>query len=190
MKHLILLALLIASCTPVPTPTPVAVPVVKDYWKKTEHRDAAVKALQTYAKDLLAFKPKDAAEWCMEGDPLVYYTRLLSAMAVYENDKADPNYTYREKFKNGRGEFVISTGLTQVSYESCRGYGVTGATTESLKGINQNLECAARIYNRQIRKWGVIAQGNSQGAAAYFSTMRTSGKGPSTKKLICALYKK
>ncbi len=190
MKYLIVL--LLASCTTLPVQAPKEEkPVVVEsgsnfYWPTKALADANRKALQDYAKELLAFTPKDKAHWCWRDgmSALDFYTKLISALAKYESNY-NPNLVYKEKFKNGRGEFVLSTGIGQVSYESCRGYGVAGATTESLKGVAQNMECIAKIFNRQVRKSGYIAKGNSLGAAAYFSTMRDSGKGPDVRQMVC-----
>lgn len=102
---------------------------------------------------------------------------LLAAMAKYESSYK-PETTYKENFKNDKGEYVISTGLFQLSYESVGGYGYK-VTTEQLKDPFLNIEIAIKILEKWVVSDGYIA-GNGQspykGGARYWSVLRASGK--------------
>lgn len=103
---------------------------------------------------------------------------LMAAMAKYESG-FNPTSTYKESFKNSRGEYVISTGLFQVSYESSRGYGFSGITTDQLKDPYKNIDVAIAIIDKWATQDGVIAgSGKSpyKGLSRYWSTLRSSGK--------------
>jgi hypothetical protein len=116
---------------------------------------------------------------------------LMAAMAKYESS-FNASSTYKESFKNGRGEYVISTGLFQVSYESSRGYGFAGITTEQLKDPYKNIDVAIAILNKWATADGVIAgSGKSpyRGGARYWSVLRASGKLESVKKLYAQYAK-
>lgn len=78
------------------------------------------------------------------------WVHLLAAMCKFESSFKETS-TYKENFKNSKGEYVISTGLFQVSYESVRGYGFTGITTDDLKDPFKNIEVAIKI----LEKWVV-----------------------------------
>jgi hypothetical protein len=171
MKYLISLWIIFAftSCTTVPTKTPEPEPTPVKLWL---YQDVTYTALDTYGRELLKAEPKDAKEWCTSWDRVNkrdFYNALLAHMATRESGR-DPKQTYKEKFKNAKGEYVISTGLLQVSYESCGSYGVK-TTTEGLKDPAKNLECAVRILNRWIPNDGYIAR-DKLGAGRYWSVMR------------------
>jgi hypothetical protein len=107
----------------------------------------------------------------------------MAAMSRYDSS-FNPSATYRENFKNSRGEYVISTGLFQVSYESSRGYGFAGITTEQLKDPYKNIDVAMAIMDKWATADGTIA-GNGKspykGGSKYWSVLRASGKLESVK---------
>lgn len=105
------------------------------------------------------------------------WVHLLAAMTRYESN-FKPTLTYQEKFKNSKGEFVISTGLLQLSYESSRGYGFPGITTEQLKDPFKNLEVGVAILSKLVAQDGVITSDKApwKGGARYWSVLRSTGK--------------
>jgi hypothetical protein len=125
---------------------------------------------------------------------------LLSCMAEQESN-FNPQLEYREKFKNGKGETVISTGLLQVSYESVGGFGSPGETTESLKDPFTNITCAVRILERLVARDKRVAgfDGASWlGGARYWAVLRNTKYGSDGKvifegvkkiKTLCRAYK-
>jgi hypothetical protein len=112
------------------------------------------------------------------------WVHLFAAMAKHESNFR-PTLEFKENFKNSRGEWVISTGLFQLSYESARGYGFTGITTEQLKNPYKNIEVAVKIMRTLVAKDGVVSSGPIwRGAARYWSVLR-SGKAQATLKTLC-----
>jgi len=135
---------------------------------------------QSYVYQKVSVLPRFAGdtEYCPQGMSQANYTHLMAAMAKYESN-FNPQTTYKERFKNGRGEYVISTGLMQLSYESSRGYGFRDATTEKLKDPYYNLDVGVAILKRLIERDGVLSEyrdGRWRGASAYWSTLRSTGK--------------
>ena len=172
----ILTALILAACTSVPVEPgkeDVKPVLASDYWPNEELRAASLRALNDHGGDLLTFSPKDKSEWCWkEGETAVsFYNRLFSAIAKFESNYK-PDATYLESFKDGKGNRVVSTGLMQVSQESCSVVYSYKSTTESLKNPYNNLACTAKIFARWTPSHGVIAQDSKKGGAIYFSTLR------------------
>jgi hypothetical protein len=140
---------------------------------------------QEYVYSKVANMPhaKDGKEFCPNGLTQRNFVHLFAAIAKHESNY-NPKLTYREAFKNSKGEFVISTGLHQVSYESSRGYGFAGITTEDLKDPKKNIDVAVAIIRKLVGQDGVVANHtgtNWKGGARYFSTLRITGKLQSVK---------
>lgn len=185
MEKIIIAALLLTACTTKVEQKPVET-VYTDSWPSADMREASLNAINKYGTALLAFEPKDKADFCMGADKVAFYNKLIASIAKYESEY-NPSLTYKENFDEDMNKCavtkkpcVISTGLTQTSQLSCRGYGVTNATTEGLKGIDQNLECTVRILNKLIPKYGSIAD-----AGKYWSTMKPTGKLAVIKEMMC-----
>lgn len=175
------------SCTkPVP-PTKqeekASYPVLEKW--KPEWSPIVIDALETYGKELLAFSPKDKSEWCFGEDNKLNYLRLIQGMAKYESN-FDPSTTYKETFHDRQGRNVISTGLLQMSAESCNGYGMTKKLTryEELLDVHTNAECAVRVLNKWIPRDGFVAKDNL-GAGRYWSVLRPGTKKDAIKKIMC-----
>ncbi len=180
---LLLATLILASCSPVQkvpekTETPEKTPVQEAKCGKGQwcyvFTNETKKAITLYGKDLLAANPSDYAKYCGTAPKLDCYNAILHGMSVYESG-IDPSKTYKENFEDAKGNYVISTGLLQVSVESCKSYGSSANSTEDLKIPEKNLECSVRILNRWIPKDGVIAGGSYgewKGAARYWSILR------------------
>lgn len=178
----------LVSCTTVPPPTKqeekAALPTIEGW--KSDWSPIVIDALETYGKELLTFTPKDKAEWCFGEDNKLNYLRLIQAMAKYESD-FDPSQTYKEEFEDVQGRNVISTGLLQVSVESCNNYVMTKKLTkyEELLDVHTNMECAVKIMNKWIPRHGVIAQEPKLGSAIYWSVMREKGKRKYVNQIMC-----
>lgn len=171
MKHLIV-ALLLTSCATSPTVKDNLTVPLNASWPNADWQAYAYEK----AKDLP--RTTDEKEFCPQGLTTANWVHLMSAMAYYESGYS-PAKTYREKFKNGRGEYVISTGLFQVSYESSRGYGYPGITTADLKAPLLNIDVAVSILKKLTLRDGVVANHSGQpwlGGQRYWSVLRTTGK--------------
>jgi len=134
------------------------------------------KEWQAYAYEKVGVLPMtpDGVEWCPQGLTRANRVHLLAALVKHESN-FNPNLEYKEAFKNGRGEWVISTGLGQVSYESARGYGFRDATTQKLKDPEYNIKVVAAILKRWFAIDGVVSgrkDGKWRGGARYFSVFR------------------
>jgi hypothetical protein len=131
-------------------------------------------------------KVRDEFQLCPKGLTRRNWVHFFAAMAKHESN-FKPALTYKENFKNSRGEYVISTGLFQVSYESSRGYGFKGITTEQLKDPYKNIEVAVKIVKTLAGRDGTL-QGKQGmvylGASKYWSVLR-SGKAQATLKTLC-----
>jgi hypothetical protein len=126
---------------------------------------------------------KDEKRFFKDGLTQENWVHLFAGMCNFESGFR-PAHTYKEAFKNSRGEFVISTGLFQVSYESAAGYGFKGITTEQLKDPYKNIDVAVAIMRRLVTRDGIVASGtnnfNSLGGARYWSVLRE----PKIKEVI------
>lgn len=160
-----------------PTPIkidPIPATQVKSLFPVQAWTDHALKEVQN--SELVSVTPKDGFLFCPQGMSAENWVHLLASMAKYESDFI-PDKTYRENFRNSRGEWVISTGLLQLSYESVAGYGFR-VTTEDLKDPFLNLTISVKILEKWVTRDGVITSGGSpyRGGARYWSVLRSSGK--------------
>jgi hypothetical protein len=120
---------------------------------------------------LLASSPVDAQEFFGKNNPtLDDWVNLMLAISYFESGH-NPNVTYKENFKNQHGEYVISTGLFQLSYASAAGYGYT-VTTEQLKDPYLNIEIATVILETLVTQDNRIAGGSLKGASRYWAVLR------------------
>lgn len=168
----LLVVLLLASCT---APKPF-----RSAWPKLEWQEYVFNAVRDmpYARD--------EKDFCPQGLSQRNWVHLMAAIVRYESN-FNPQLEYREAFKNGKGETVISTGLFQVSYESSRGYGFPNITTEDLKDPFKNIDVGVAILRKLIGQDGVVANTEGtqwKGGARYFSTLRHTGKLDAVKKYI------
>jgi len=139
-----------------------------------------------YEKVKVLPNPKDGKEFCPEnGLTRENWVHLFSAMSKFESNY-NPNLIYKEKFRNGRGELILSTGLMQISYEQSRhsDYGYPRVTTEQLKDPFTNLDIAVKIMKRVVEMDGVAANHSGsawRGGSRAWSVLRPSGKLSSVK---------
>lgn len=156
--------------------------VGKQIFPVKEWQEHAINTIK--ASKLAGYTPKDYNSFCPKWND-ANYVALLGAMTKYESD-FKPSTTYKENFKNSRGEYVISTGMLQLSYESARGYGFSDATTEKLKDPKYNITVAVKILEKWIKGDGLITSGGSpyKGGGRYWSCLRNSGKLSSVKSYM------
>ena len=132
--------------------------------------------------------PSDKAAFFPNGGTDAEWMALITAM-MKEESGHNPSLTYTESFKDKNGNYVISTGLLQLSQESVRGYAaynpaLANITTEDLKNPQTNIDAGLTILKRLVERDGCIScsykdsNGNTvyQGGAAYWSVLRPSGK--------------
>lgn len=177
-----------------PKPQPVKVEAPKEIPAPVNDEVSPVKSLfpnqdwANYVWKLVADMPTPGDQYILskKGMTRTNWVHFFAAMAKHESN-FKPELEYRENFKNGRGETVISTGLFQLSYESARSYGFTGITTEDLKDPYKNIEVAVAIMKKWVKADGVINGkhfGKYLGGARYWSVIR-AGKAQATFKTIC-----
>ena len=159
------------------------------FWPNKEYTASLAAILSgPLAKDLLNTVPKDAEYWCYNKypDKIQFYLSFISAMSKYESNWS-PDTTYSEPdIFDRHGNHVVSTGLLQVSSESCSGYGMKYLSNSELKKPENNFECAVRILSRWIMRDGVIAS-DLKGAARYWSVVRPGAKHKKEqiRKMVC-----
>jgi hypothetical protein len=134
---------------------------------------------QEYAYSKVYDMPKasDEKEFCPKGLTQRNWVHLLAAMAKYESNY-NPKLEYKEAFKNGKGETVISTGLFQVSYESS-GLVRKGTRHEELHNPKINIDIATDLIRYYVKRDGVVANHSGEawrGASRYWSVMRPKHK--------------
>lgn len=154
---------------------------IQFYWPKPEFASNFYEQFKIHGKPLLNFIPQDATEW---GFPTSltphkvaeFYCKLFSAMAKFESNYKE-DLVYLEKFVDRKGKRVSSTGLLQMSEESCSLVYKYPVTTEDLKESSHNLACAIKVAAMWIPRDGVIAGWKQNlGLGRYWSVMREMRK--------------
>jgi hypothetical protein len=161
-------------------PAPLSAKLLADWDGKAGSRNwtsFTLKALEDHGKDLLALKrPKDAPRYCprfaklTRSEKKAFYVQLLSSMARLESG-FDPKTRFTEKFKDAKGERVVSRGLLQMSRESAKGYGCGITSERDLHRPAANIRCAVRALNRWVAHDQVIGT-KKRGGARYWAVLR------------------
>lgn len=158
--------------------------VVLGDWKNEEWSKFAYEGLELYGKEMLAANPMDSSLWCLPKEKRKeYYTWLISFMSKFESSH-NPKVQYRENFRDGHGDLVISRGLLQLSKESANLYGCNIKDANELHDPRTNIHCAVRILNRWIVRDKVIAN-EKLGGGRYWSVLRPGLKKDSIRNSIC-----
>jgi hypothetical protein len=132
-------------------------------------------------KSTLLPRTNDLKSWCnkdlTDEQLIMFYANLFVQIAKYESNW-NPKTSYREGFKDNNGNFVVSSGLFQISKESANQsrYGCKIKSQDELFDPLINISCFLKIASYWIQKDGVLASDSSQGVGRYFSTMRPSSK--------------
>ena len=185
MKYLLLLLIFQAEAFSKKQPSNPSAPSTPSTGKLNfpvkDWNDYALKEVK--ASRLLSVNPVDAKDFCPRGMSANNWVNLLAAMAKYESN-FKPSTTYKENFKNSKGEWVISTRLFQLSYESARGYGFN-TTTEGLKDPYLNIKIAVKILDKWVVQDKRIASSSPyKGGSRYWSVLRPTGKLSSVKATL------
>lgn len=166
-------------------------------WPSGEYAEIAAKQIAVHGSSLLEVAPEKADQYCTalkgasQDQRLEFYVAFLSFMAKYESN-FDTNQTFKEPFTDRSGEHVISSGLMQVSIESCRGYGTRLERKEELLDPTKNLECAVRILNRWMQRHSRLMSLNSWegnvGGSKYWAVLRHGRRGYEQIKSLTKKY--
>lgn len=106
-----------------------------------------------------------------------FWVGLLSAMAKPESNFKPQRY-YREKFRDAKGQAVVSRGLLQISIESAnqKRYDCAIKDAAKLHDPAVNLSCGVKIMSKWVATDGIIAKHQKprshKGASRYWSTLR------------------
>lgn len=150
---------------PIPKPEPTDPPTIENplKWQNQEWDKILRRAIATEGINLLEFNPDKT-----------YWEKLFVAMAKFESN-FKTNLQYRENFKDRHGNYIISRGLFQLSYESSLGYSCPIQTPEDLHKPFYNINCAVRIMNRWVKSDNCVScksSGKWRGGARYWSVLR------------------
>lgn len=172
--------------TPEPTPQPTSNPsgkkMIAPRWEvikgKNEYTQYAIKHLEESGQYLLNGELQDLNTFCTKCeniDRLEFMVYLLSLMAEHES-YFRPSLEYKESFKNSKGDYVISTGLFQISLESSqqKRYSCGFTKQSDLYSPEMNIRCAIRILNA-LSKEDKRIKGNIggwKGGSRYWSVLR------------------
>ncbi len=132
---------------------------------------------------LVEMVPKDVQYFCpaypllAKSERRKFWVGLLSAMAKPESN-FKPHRFYREKFRDRKGQAVVSRGLLQISIESAnqKRYGCAITDAVKLHDPAINLRCGVKIMSKWVATDGIIAKDHKarsyKGASRYWSTLR------------------
>lgn len=153
-------------------------------WSKTNKDGTWTTAAESAVKssNLPKIIPNDVATFCPnysflpEEARVQFWVGLLSAVARPESNFR-PETTFKEDFKDSKGQFVISRGLLQISIESAnqKKYSCGIKKAEDLHNPETNLRCGVLILEAWVKTDNVIAtygNGPSRGGGRYWSTLR------------------
>ena len=172
MNKIIFLLLLLISCTP-----DVVIQPEKPFagrWNNPAWDSILMEKLDLYGKELLATEPVDLSGFNGTKVSKEFWANIIIEMAYYESDWK-PATSYKESFKDQKGNYVISRGLLQISIESGKGYQCPLKTENDLHDVAINIECGVRILNRWVSRDKRIAgkvDNAWRGASRYWSVMR------------------
>jgi hypothetical protein len=129
--------------------------------------------------ELTSVVPRDIANFCPAyaskgaADRAVFWRALLTAIV-----KPESNYqTATAYWEDGRQQ-QFSLGLLQLSYNDNAGYSCGFTTEAQVTDPDRNLACGTRIVSKLVKRDGRIGgdAGSTSGAAAYWSTLRSSSR--------------
>jgi hypothetical protein len=156
-------------------------------WGNVEYDKHLSDALDLYGQDLMKAKPIDCAEFNCIQDTKKFWFNVITEIARWESGyKAETSY--KESFKDQKGEYVYSRGLLQLSIESGKGYGCPFKVAQDVHDPKLNLECGVRILNRWVVRDNRIAGKDGdqwKGGARYWSVLR--GVSDRGKKALAAI---
>lgn len=112
---------------------------------------------------------------CKKIDIKSCLAQTISIMAKFESS-FKPETSYKESFKDAKGNYVISRGLLQLSIESAnqKAYSCGIKTADELHNPKININCAVKIAAYWINKDQVFFGGDKLGIGRYWSVGRKS----------------
>jgi hypothetical protein len=160
---------------------------MKQEWRNYIYKNLPKTLLDVVPKDISTYV--SGYELMNESERREFWTTLLVELARYESG-FKPTTTYKEDFKNSKGEYVLSVGLFQMSTESAKGYGVK-ITNDELKDPFKNIDCMLVIANRWITKDRMIASDSKpwKALSRYWSPFRKESRKSAMKKVTMKLSK-
>jgi len=170
----IAIILLFAGCA-----APIIVPAKTfDSWPNQEWAKVALEAVR--AEKLTSIPITDGKLFCPKGLTERNWVHLMAGIVTYESN-FKPNTTYREAFKSSNGQYVLSSGLFQISISSTQQarYGCKWSSQAELLDPVKNIQCSAKVIRALVTENKAVTNhaGTAyKGTARYFSTMRPSGK--------------
>lgn len=140
----------------------------------TESDDKWARAIRKRPEGLFDLCPSYAT--LKKSDKVLVWASILDALSFSETQYS-PALTYKEKFKDSTGAYVVSTGLFQLSRESSKAHGgaCKSVTNDKLKDGSFNLLCAFQIMSHQILNEKVLIYDNKK--VYYWSTL-SRGRNP------------
>ncbi len=156
------------------------------YWMDNNSADSWTKYTEKAVTSSLLYKttPKDIASFCPQykllnkESRIQFWTGLISVMASFESN-FDTQTQYVEKFEDNNGEYIISRGLLQLSFESAnqKNYSCEIKSATDLHKAKVNLTCAVNILSFWVNKDHLISGSDSdiKGGGRYWSVLRPTG---------------
>jgi len=175
--------LLFAGCA-----APIIVPAKTfDSWPNQEWANEALATVRREGLDKLPVS--DAKEFCPNGMSERNWVHLMASIVKFESN-FKPNTTFKENFKSSAsGDYVISTGLFQISLSSTRnGYKCVWSGQEDLKDPIKNIACSGKVLKKLVAQDGRIAGnvgGKWKAGARYWSVLRVDSKTKAHVKKWC-----
>ena len=113
-------------------------------WEWTEETLSHIESNSDFKtpKDILVFCPKYNV--LSKDSQDLFWTTLVAAIARYESF-FDTELEHHETFKNRHGNFVVSRGLMQISFESAKDYGCMVNSPDDLHDPMKNIHCSVKI---------------------------------------------
>lgn len=154
-------------------------------WSATNQDGSWTKTAESAVANsvLVELVPRDVQYFCpaypglAKSERRKFWVGLLSAMAKPESN-FKPQRLYREKFRDARGQAVVSRGLLQISIESAnqKRYGCAITDASKLHDPAINLSCGVKIMSKWVATDGIIAKHQKprthKGGSRYWSTLR------------------
>jgi len=153
VKYLVLL--LVTSCVAMPPTTDFPPQGFKGHFPVQAWNDYTYMLVKN--SKLVTIKASDEKAFCPNGMSAANWTHLITAVAKRESNHK-PALEYKESFKNSKGEYIISTGLLQISLESSKGYNCGMTSQADLKDPYKNIACGVKIFERWLERDKVLSK--------------------------------
>lgn len=173
----------VTPSTSIPTPAPQVSTSFPRNGSESQRRawvrENLKSSIRTHGQQMLNTVPSDIGQYCSnysrlnQNQRVDFWATLMTEMVRYESN-FQTHLTHRESFRDSTGNYVISTGLFQISRESSRAYGCPINGQSDLMDPNKNMDCSVRILNRWVGRDRVITNGRNRGGGRYWAVLRSS----------------